>query len=255
MAIQDILFIDIETLPVENKLPVIIKEGGEVVLSEKAEFFAKKFANDWNLLHIRESTWDQFWLDRASLMAEFGKIVSISMGKINSTNKLYIKTTASKDEVVCLKSFLDIVQVSSPKILCAHNGKEFDFPYLMRRLIINSLAIPEILNSFGKKPWELAFEDTMQMWGGTAWNYKISLDLLCYTLGLESPKKEFQAKNVAEVYFGMLNVKSDELVFDKEETALRQIGKYNAGDVVSLVNCYLRMKNLPIIEPDKIEYK
>jgi uncharacterized protein YprB with RNaseH-like and TPR domain len=154
---ENILFLDIETVPeVEN-----FSELSE----EKQELFAQKTAYQ----RKEEVTSDEFY-ERAGIWAEFGKIVCISVGyfvNFNSKNRTFRVTSFFGDEeAVILNGFKKLLESHFNKpehILCAHNGKEFDFPYIARRMIINQIALPEKLNLFGKKPWEIGHLDTMEL--------------------------------------------------------------------------------------------
>lgn len=219
-------FIDIETIPLFEEQPQNLLGG----------LFEKKFSKE-------EKSAFELWPEKAALFAEFGKVVCVSIG-IEVGEKLRVKTLYNRNEKTLLQQLSEILLKT--KSLCAHNGKEFDFPFLMRRFIINELPLPEILQMAGKKPWELQLEDTMQMWSGSAWNYKVSLELLAHCLGLESPKSEMNGSQVAELYYAQPT--SDQLPFDVEEIAKNKISAYCSKDVITLANCYRRMKGLLIIK-------
>lgn len=192
---------------------------------------------------------------KAGLCAEFGKICCIAVGKIYQAEdtklKLKIKAVASRDEKQILIEFIKII--SKAQVLCAHNGMEFDFPFLFRRMLIHGLVVPNILNPIGKKPWDLSLEDTMVMWGGTQWKYKASLDLLANIFEIPSSKTEMTGGDVATVYYSMFDgVKKDELPFEKEKEVLDKIGRYCGMDIVVLANLYCKIKGISIL-PLEIE--
>jgi 3'-5' exonuclease len=246
MSIENITFIDIETVSQYQSF----KDAPESVQS----IFQKRFSGQKSLLPVNGSgdlvDYAQvFYMEKAGLYAEFSKVVCVSVGKMKA-GKFWIRSISSRDELHILKGLSETLEKST--FLCAHNGKEFDYPYLMRRYIINAMPIPPLLNTFGKKPWEVLLEDTMVMWSGTQWNYKVSLDLLCSVLGVKSPKIELTGGNVHEIYHGMFEVDSDALPFDKEQVALDTISKYCSGDVLAMANCYNKMKGYPLIE--NVEY-
>lgn len=236
-------FIDIETVP--------------ETIECKSELFEKKFKKDIDSLESilmnssainpTKEALKQLWHERASFHAEFGKIVCVSLGIITA-DKIRIKTLYNRNEKELLKQLSEILLKT--KSACAHNGLEFDFPFLMRRFIINGLPIPELLQMAGKKPWELQLEDTMKMWSGSAWNYRVSLELLAHVLGLESPKSEMNGSQVAELYYA--EPAKDQLPFDVEEVAKTKISAYCSKDVITLANCHQRMKGLPIISQVEI---
>jgi hypothetical protein len=123
--------------------------------------------------------------------------------------------------------------------LCAHNGKEFDFPYIARRMIINSLIIPEILDNAGKKPWEVKLLDTMDLWKFGDYKNYTSLDLLTSILGIQTPKDDIDGSMVAKVYY--------------EEKDLARIVRYCEKDVLAIARVLMRFMNLPGISDDKVE--
>ncbi len=184
---------------------------------------------------------------RAGIYAEFGKIICISCGIISgsgSDKKMMLKSFAGQDEKVLLQDFTDMLQrwaIDGNKYLCAHNGKEFDYPYLCRRLVINNLPIPALLQISGKKPWEIPHFDTMELWKfGDHKNYT-SLNLLSATLGIPSPKDDIDGSMVAKIYW--------------EEQDIARIVTYCQKDVVTCAQVYLRLTGSSTIKPSNIEIK
>jgi uncharacterized protein YprB with RNaseH-like and TPR domain len=133
------------------------------------------------------------------------------------------------------KSFND-----DTKYLCAHNGKEFDFPYIARRMLINGLKIPTILNTAGKKPWEVRHLDTMELWKFGDYKHYTSLDLLTYVFKIPTPKDDIDGSQVHSVYWN--------------EGDLPRIVKYCQKDVVAIVNLFLKYRSEEIIEKNQIVY-
>lgn len=127
------------------------------------------------------------------------------------------------------------------KFLCAHNGKEFDFPYLCRRMVINQIAIPSILNMSGKKPWEVNHLDTMDLWKFGDFKNYTSLNLLAHSLGIQTPKDDIDGSMVWEVYW--------------KEKNLPRIVTYCQKDVVTVAQIFLRMNGEPLIREENIEIK
>jgi uncharacterized protein YprB with RNaseH-like and TPR domain len=123
-------------------------------------------------------------------------------------------------------------------MLCAHNGKEFDFPYIARRMIIHKIPLPEKLKLFGKKPWEIAHIDTMEMWKFGDYKHYTSLKLLTKVLGVPSPKDEIDGSEVARVYY--------------EEKDIKKITSYCEGDVIAIAQVYLRYQNEKLLETSAI---
>jgi 3'-5' exonuclease len=193
----------------------------------------------------------RLYAKKAGLYAEFGKVVCIAIGKLalrkfegeeKPESVLYVKTIVG-DEKEMLIQLAESLEKSGSTRLCAHNGKDFDFPFLMRRYIIHGLPIPKLLAVIGKKPWETHLEDTMEMWSGSQWKYRVSLDLLANILGIPSPKTGITGSDVGELYYGE----------DPEEgpDAMEQISQYCTEDVIALAKVYARIINLPIT--DKVE--
>jgi len=158
--------------------------------------------------------------------------------------KLLIKSFAGDDEKIVLQQFMDMLNkwdTGEPKYLCAHNGKEFDFPYLCRRMIINGLPVPATLNISGKKPWEVNHLDTMELWKFGDFKSFTSLNLLAHTLGITTPKDDIDGSVVWEVYW--------------KEKNLQRIVTYCQKDVVTVAQIFLRMNGELLIESGNIEIK
>lgn len=263
--IPDPYFVDIESVPVVKDFP----EGtplGDLFLKHFKHELEKKI----NQLEIetpleyvdrvaRQALWDQ----KAGITAEYGKIICISVGKVihgKTGVELHIKTLFNLNEQVLLIQFREILMnTKNPDTitLCAHNGKEFDFPFLLRRMIINKVIIPSVLDTMFLKPWEVRLLDTMEMWSGTQWKHKASLPILTELFGLESPKTDMDGSQVAEVYFSIFKEDTEELPFDKEErikAAIKRITDYCPADVFALVNVFCRMRGLNIITPEQVFY-
>jgi 3'-5' exonuclease len=181
----------------------------------------------------------------AALYAEFCQIVSISVSKIvkiEGQMQLWVKTVTGRNEKELLLYFCAKL-INNAQLLCAHNGKEFDFNILFRKLIINRIKVPDILNPTGKKPYEMRLEDTMEMWGGVQWKYKVSLDCLAQIFGFESPKLEMSGADVAPLFYSYLQ--KQELPWDYEDQ-LKKIAKYNSYDTAVLARIYCVLKQLDI---------
>jgi hypothetical protein len=127
------------------------------------------------------------------------------------------------------------------KLLCAHNGKEFDFPYLCRRMVINGISLPGLLQISGKKPWEIPHLDTMEMWKFGDFKSYTSLNLLAHALGIPTPKDDIDGSMVGEVYWSQKD--------------LKRISTYCEKDVLTAAQVFLRLIGEPPIKPDHVEYK
>ena len=231
-----ILFLDIETVPQYpdyNGLP----EGWRALWDNKSN----------SLLKYHEGENNESLYPRSGIYAEFGKIVCISCGVImgnDAQRKMILKSFAGDDERLLLQQFVEMINkwsAGETRYLCAHNGKEFDFPYLCRRMIINAIPIPSILNIAGKKPWEVNHYDTLELWKFGDYKSFTSLALLAHTLGIPTPKDDIDGSMVWKVYW--------------EEKNLPRIVTYCQKDVVTVAQILLRMSGEPLIPDSQIEIK
>jgi DNA polymerase elongation subunit (family B) len=187
------------------------------------------------------------YFDRAGIYAEFGKIICIAAGifvpRKNEPLSIRIKAFSSHDEKEILEQFKVLINEKMDPMklqLCAHNGKEFDFPYLCRRYLINDLSIPQALQISGKKPWEIMHMDTLEMWKfGDRKNYT-SLDLLAAIFNIESSKTDMDGSMVNSVYY-----------VDKE---LDKIEEYCKNDVLVTANLFLKLNQLPVITTENVYF-
>jgi 3'-5' exonuclease len=233
IKIENVLFIDIETIP---QYPDF-----KDVPEQMKNFWEKKSS------YFRES--DQSASDvyqRAGIYSEFGRIICISAGIVitkNGEKSIRIKSFFGDDEKLLLSEFAEMLKKyhSSNKDLqlCAHNGKEFDFPYIGRRMIINDVKIPQILDVAGKKPWEVQFLDTMELWKFGDYKNYTSLNLLTHIFNIPTPKDDIDGSMVAEVYW--------------QEKNLDRIVKYCEKDVLAIAQVFLKYKGESLIKPENIE--
>lgn len=228
---ENILFLDIETVPEMEKFNDLSKEKQELYAQKtkyqrKDEFTAKDF------------------YERAGIWAEFGKIICISVGFFSSFEKnraFRVKSFFGDNEKQLLLDFKGLLaeHFSKPKhLLCAHNGKEFDFPYIARRMIINNIKLPSKLNLFGKKPWEVSHLDTLELWKFGDYKHYTSLSLLTNILGIPSPKDDIDGSQVAQVYY--------------QEKNIKRIVKYCEKDTLAVAQLLLRFSNLDLLNDDEI---
>ena len=123
-------------------------------------------------------------------------------------------------------------------LLCAHNGKEFDFPYIARRMIIHNIELPYKLNLFGKKPWEVPHLDTLELWKFGDYKNYTSLKLLTHVLNIPSPKDDIDGSDVYRVYY--------------EENDIDKIIKYCEKDTVAVAQIFLRLRGDDILNDNEI---
>lgn len=184
---------------------------------------------------------DDFY-EKAGILAEFGKIVCISMGVFSTQNKLpalRIKSIFGEDETQLLKEFSKLLEKQVAGFMfCAHNGKEFDYPYLCRRMLINSIDIPLPLQISGKKPWEVNHIDTMELWKFGDYKHYTSLNLLAAILNVPTPKDDIDGSMVRQVYY--------------EEKNLPRIVTYCQKDVITTAQVLLKFKGMEVISSENI---
>lgn len=230
---EDILFIDIETAPQKpeySELPEHLK----LLWDKKSTYFRSENQTSAEVY------------DRAGIYAEFGKIICISAGVIIQKNgeRFYrVKSFHNQNEKALLSEFNEMLNkftAKKEKRICAHNGQEFDFPYIARRSLINGLKIPDTLNIAGAKPWEIKDRllDTLQLWKFGDYKNYTSLDLLCAIFDIPTPKDDIDGSMVASVYY--LDGDIDRII------------KYCEKDTLALANLFLRFKGEPIIPLDNL---
>lgn len=224
--ITNVLFLDIETVPVKYQYK-------DLTESEK-ELWDKKWA------FKKEADPEELY-NKAGVYAEFSKIVCIGLGYYHYSN-FRVKAITGDSEREILNEFTKIVQQSFNKddnFFCAHNGKEFDFPFLCRRMLINWVEIPKRLQLQGKKPWEVNHLDTMELWRfGDIKNFT-SLNLLAHALDIPSSKDDMDGSMVSKVFY--------------EEKNIERIKTYCLKDVLTLARVYQRLTGQePIKDEDVI---
>ena len=224
IPLEKVLFLDIETVPQYGNW------------DEMDESLQKLW--DKKTLHQRKDdfTAEEFYKERGGIMAEFGKIICISVGILDKSDKIMIKSFAGDDEKKLLEEFGEIF--NRPKlrdvILCAHNGKEFDFPWIARRFLINGMEPPKPFQLFGKKPWEIPHLDTMELWKFGDWKSFISLELMAHIFGVPTPKDDIDGSMVSSIYY--------------IEKDLPRIVKYCEKDVLTLANIFRKMRQEDLLE-------
>ncbi len=222
--IEKILFLDVETVPMSKSFEEL-PEKYKPLWEHKARRMSQQ----------EEKPADELFFEKAGIFAEFGKIICVSAGFFSSMpeNKrvFRVKAFSSDDEKILLtefKAMLDSYFSSNYNYLCGHNGKEFDFPYLSRRMLINGIGLPGALNNFGKKPWETRFLDTMELWKFGDYKNYTSLDLLAAIFNIPTPKDDISGKDVANVYWN--------------ENDLKRIADYCNKDVVTTARVFLKFR-------------
>lgn len=230
LNLDDILFLDIETVPLHQQYSELSAEA-QMLWEEKTRYQRKE-----------EFSAEEFY-DRAGIWAEFGKIVCISVGffSFKHQQRTFRVTSFTGEEKELLEDFSRLVNehFSRPnKLFCAHNGKEFDFPYISRRMIINGIEIPQKLQLFGKKPWEIPHLDTMEMWKFGDYKHYTSLKLLAHILGIPSPKDDIDGSEVRNVFYN--------------EGDIDRIATYCEKDTITVAQILLRFRNDTLLDDDEI---
>jgi 3'-5' exonuclease len=233
--LDKVLFLDIETAP-QTYQYLDLEDTKKHLFESKTRFMQ----ND-------EKSFETLYGERASIYAEFGKIICISVGFVHITasgeKQIRMKSFYHEDEQTLLHQFIHLLEdrYNTPShILCGHNAKEFDFPYICRRILVNGLRLPKALDIAGKKPWEIAHLDTMELWKFGDFKAYTSLPLLCNIFNIPTPKDDISGADVARVYY--------------EEKDLERIKVYCEKDVVALIQVFLKMKGDAMVEESQVHY-
>ncbi len=224
--INNILFLDIETVPLTYRY------------ADLADNLKPLWNAKWQ--HQKEVNPEELY-KKAGIYAEFAKVICITVGYFYGSN-FRLKSFYGHDESELLRDFRELLQKhfsGKAHLLCAHNGKEFDFPFLCRRLLINGIRLPKILNIAGKKPWEVAHLDTMELWKFGDYKSYTSLNLLAAVFNIPTPKDEISGSDVSRVYY--------------EEQDLEKIKRYCCKDVVTVARIFQRYLGRPAVPDEQVE--
>lgn len=222
-----VIFLDIETVPVVYNYNDLSDRGKEL--------WGKKSKS----LNLSPEEAYQ----KAGIYAEFAKVACISVGML-STQKdnpdtIKLKSFGGENEAKILIEFSDYLRTNKDRVqLCAHNGKEFDFPFLSRRMLVSGIKLPNLLNIAGKKPWEIAHLDTMELWKFGDYKHYTSLELLAYIFNIPTPKDDIDGSQVARVFY--------------EEKDIKRIISYCEKDVIAIIQLMQRYTGKPLISEDHI---
>ena len=231
LKLNDVLFLDIETVPEYEDWEQLAEET-QVLYNKKTEYQRKE-----------DVTAEEFY-ESAGIWAEFGKIVCISVGyfvDVEKRKQLRLTSFYGDDEHLLLTEFKSLLNLHFNKksnVLCAHNGKEFDFPFIARRMIVHQIELPSKLNLFGKKPWEVPHIDTLELWKFGDYKHYTSLKLLTSILGIPSPKDDIDGSEVAKVYY--------------KEKNLQRIVTYCEKDTIAVAQILLRFNNQELLKAEDI---
>ncbi|MCS7005758.1 MAG: ribonuclease H-like domain-containing protein [Cytophagales bacterium] len=230
-SLQNLLFIDIETVAQHPSFEEVDAIGKR--LWEQKSFY------------INENFTPQDLYTRAGIYAEFGKIICIGVAffHLNKEKKeleLRVKALSNKNEKELLTQFKELIGKFDEKKLrlIAHNGKEFDFPYLSRRMIVNEIPLPVSLDLSGKKPWEIPHLDTLELWRFGDRKHYTSLELLAYCLGISAPQSELSKSLIHDTYY--------------KEDNIPKIVENCINEVILIAQIFLKMNFMPLLSEHQI---
>ncbi|MBL4651864.1 MAG: 3'-5' exonuclease [Flavobacteriales bacterium] len=234
LNLSNVLFLDIETVPQHSTYKELAKN--------MAGLWDKK-SNQLTQREDKPPTPEENY-NRAGIYSEFGKIVCISVGMAHGTEdnlEFRLKSFANDNEKQLLEDFSNLLTKYYNKtdhLLCGHNAKEFDFPYICRRMLVHGVKLPKILDIAGKKPWEIFHLDTMELWKFGDYKHYTALNLLCAIFDIPTPKDDIDGSDVWRVYW--------------QDKDLKRIATYCEKDVLTVAQLLLRFKNLPLIKPENV---
>jgi 3'-5' exonuclease len=236
--LENILVLDIETASVTPNYAGLSERFQELWV-KKAALIARREEENMPA--------DELYTERAAIFAEFGRVVCITCGYLrfqeNGQPVLKLKSFSGPDEKQLLSActeLLDKFMADPKRNICAHNGKEFDFPYMGRRYLINQLPLPKIIAEIqSAKPWDVRLIDTMNLWKFGDFKSFTSLDLLCAALDIPSPKDDMDGSMVGKVFW--------------EAQDHARIARYCEQDVIATAQVLLRMARLPLLAPELIQ--
>ena len=234
LNLNKVLFLDIETVPSEYNF------------EELDSIFQKLWEEKTVWQRKEDFTPSEYYKKKAGIMAEFAKIICISIGYLfteKGESHFRIKSFYGDDEKTILKEFNHLLKNKfndDLSVLCAHNGKEFDFPFIARRTLINGLKLPKLLDIAGKKPWDVKHLDTMELWRFGDYKNFTSIKLLAALFEIPTPKDDIDGSQVARVYY--------------EEKDLERIKIYCQKDTLTVAQLLLKYKGKDLIKEENIEF-
>lgn len=231
--LEKVLFLDIETVPATQNFDDL-DEDWKHLWEDKSRFFRERENIDLEASY-----------ERAGVYAEFGKIVCISVGYLRQTRgerKFRMTSYYGHDEAVLLHEFANLLNnhfSTKSHILCGHNVKEFDLPFIARRMLVHGIALPMLLDTAGKKPWEVSHLDTLELWKFGDYKHYTSLKLLTKLFDIPTPKDDIDGSQVSAVYYN--------------EGDLDRIELYCRKDVVATAQLVLRYRGEALITEEMIQ--
>lgn len=228
--LNKILFLDIETVPQYSSF-------------KKVPTLEKTYWEEKTAYQRKEGVTAETFYERAGIWAEFGKIICLSVGYFTSSTtprQFRLKTFSGSELEILMdfKALLDHYFSTLKHRLCAHNGKEFDFPYIARRMLVHNIKLPKLLALFDAKPWEVPHIDTLHLWRFGDYKHYTSLKLMAHVLGIPSPKDDIDGSQITHVYY--------------QEKNIDRIITYCEKDVITIAQLYLRLQNQKLLEQEEI---
>lgn len=239
--LQKIMFLDIETVPMTSDFENLPGELAHL-WKDKFTIIQKRMPEKYN----DDTTPAEAFNSSAGIYAEFGKIVCISVGFIHfqgNEMKFRTKSFSGNNEKLILSDFIQLIVkfcTSKEQTLCGHNIKEFDIPFICRRLLINGLQLPPIFQISGKKPWEISFIDTLELWKFGDYKNYTALKLLTAVFGIPTPKDDIDGSQVTHVFY--------------KEKDIERISIYCQKDVLATAQVFLKLNGLELIKSENIEF-
>lgn len=239
--LSKIMFLDIETVPMEADLSLVSEDLAHL-WEDKFNLIYKRMPEKYPEL----TTAAEAFANSAGIYAEFGRIVCISVGFIHYKGiEMHFRTKsfAGDNEKILLQDFAQLLAkfcTTKEHTLCGHNIKEFDIPYICRRMLINGIQLPEILRISGKKPWEINFIDTLELWKFGDYKNYTALKLLTAIFGIPTPKDDIDGSQVANVFY--------------KEKNIQRIAIYCQKDVVATARVFLKLQGMSAFNDENVEY-
>ncbi|MBC7554907.1 MAG: 3'-5' exonuclease [Taibaiella sp.] len=234
--LNGILFIDIETVPIERGYE-LLTPGMQKEWTKKARLIKGNIDPNTEPATL--------FSEKAGVYSEFAKVVCICIGSLHKKDghwTMRLKSLTGDDEKVLLNDFCNLIErfgaLHKDFRFCGHNIKEFDIPFICRRMVITGVTLPACMMHYGKKPWEVTHLDTLELWKFGDYKNFTSLSLLAEVLGIPSPKGDIDGSQVAGVYYN--------------DNDLARIGRYCLQDVLTSARVYLRLAGIPHVNPDPI---
>lgn len=241
IRLEDFIFFDIETAPLTENLAELPEELQKLWIEKEGKAMARESEQSG------EPVDPQHWyFNKAGLMAEYGRVVCIAVGFFHRGNDgltFRVKTIGYPDEELVLEDFANLLDARFADLgrfrLCGHNIKNFDVPFLARRMLVNGVKLPAMLDTAGLKPWEMPYMDTMELWRFGDFRHYSSLKLLTAMFGIPTPKDDISGSDVGRVFW--------------QDADLDRICEYCAKDVVAVGRLIQRWKGEKFVDDDQVK--